>query len=315
MIDEDSLSLQAFTATGSKRKRPPNNDNTNTNQQSAPRRRLDSSDDEDSDSDDASPPRKNNTSSSTNQSNKTTEDDGSDSDAAPRRRNVDSDDDDDGSDSDASPPRRGATASSTSSSSSSSSSTLSGLVSAEEFQKNHEKQQKKKQKELKRIEAARKKAGHGNDHNKVIHRDGQGNIIDIKATKIEREIAKKKEEKLWTSGKAQREKLMQQFEHMQDMAEAPFAQYSNNANSSRDDKLKSRSRVDDPMAQFDLKKDDEDDSSSSSSSSRKKKLYRGPPAPSNRFNVLPGYRWDGVDRGNGFEAKVIESLRRNGKMR
>tara|TARA_B100000795_G_C22579477_1_gene353221 strand:- start:86 stop:664 length:579 start_codon:yes stop_codon:yes gene_type:complete len=192
---------------------------------------------------------------------------------------------------------------------------LSGLVSAEEFQKNHEKQQKKKQKELKRIEAARKKAGHGNDHNKVIHRDGQGNIIDIKATKIEREIAKKKEEKLWTSGKAQREKLMQQFEHMQDMAEAPFAQYSNNANSSRDDKLKSRSRVDDPMAQFDLKKDDEDDSSSSSSSSSKKKLYRGPPAPSNRFNVLPGYRWDGVDRGNGFEAKVIESLRRSGKMR
>ncbi|KAI0749879.1 Pre-mRNA-splicing factor of RES complex-domain-containing protein [Daedaleopsis nitida] len=61
--------------------------------------------------------------------------------------------------------------------------------------------------------------------------------------------------------------------------------------------LKAQERWNDPAAAFLTKK---------RAKGPRKPEYAGPPPPPNRFGIKPGYRWDGVDRSNGFEKKYFQ---------
>jgi pre-mRNA-splicing factor CWC26 len=63
--------------------------------------------------------------------------------------------------------------------------------------------------------------------------------------------------------------------------------------------LRAKARWNDPAREF-LKSSTTAAATGAGASGKGQKVYTGP-APPNRYGIKPGHRWDGVDRGNGFE--------------
>lgn len=137
----------------------------------------------------------------------------------------------------------------------------------------------------------------------TVYRDATGRRIDTKAERAE--AARKKREKeeadskkmewgkgIVQIGESERRKAELEMERRRDLAV-----YADDKDLNKDQKA--QERWNDPAAAFLSKR---------TSKGPKKPEYNGPPPPPNRFGIKPGYRWDGVDRGNGFEKKLFQKL-------
>lgn len=154
----------------------------------------------------------------------------------------------------------------------------------------------------------------------TVYRDKRGRKLDMLNEMMrQQEIVEGKrkrearEEYEWGTGKVQKQERESQQEQLNRIKAQPFARHDDDEDLER--MRKERVRAFDPMNskvfQDDAALHDGTKKKKSKKSGKKgsKPAYAGPPAPPNRFGIRPGYRWDGVMRGNGWEEKVM--LRQN----
>jgi pre-mRNA-splicing factor CWC26 len=132
----------------------------------------------------------------------------------------------------------------------------------------------------------------------TVYRDAQGKATDNQSKTAK--VLSEEEQQALNMGRVQREREQAQAEELQRLSESAFARHRDD--DQLDAALKDEIRKDDPMAKYAMKKQ---------ASKRKaaglddRPVYKGPPPKPNRFGIRPGYRWDGVDRGNGWEDKLL----------
>ncbi|KAM7185026.1 Pre-mRNA-splicing factor CWC26 [Rhypophila sp. PSN 637] len=189
-----------------------------------------------------------------------------------------------------------------------------GLQSAKALSAQLAKRQKEERKELERLKAERRAAGDGDGEPEFILRDATGRRVDISMKKAEmrraeKEAAQKEEAKKQAlKGEVQLEMAKQRRELLEDAKLMPLARGKDDEEMNRE--LRAQERWNDPMAAF-LEGDNDPGGGKGTKkpSSKRRPVYKGP-APPNRYGIRPGYRWDGVDRGTGFEAERFKALNR-----
>ena len=146
----------------------------------------------------------------------------------------------------------------------------------------------------------------------TIYRDASGRIINVAMKRAEARRAAEEEER---KKKEQIDALkgdVQLAERDKRRLELRDAKYMSFARGKDDVQLneeqKAEDRWADPAMKFLTKK-------KSGKSKTGKPLYKGPAPPPNRYGILPGHRWDGVDRSNGFEKEYFAARNRRSNIK
>ncbi|PWZ02837.1 hypothetical protein BCV70DRAFT_7079 [Testicularia cyperi] len=134
----------------------------------------------------------------------------------------------------------------------------------------------------------------------TVYRDSSGRRIDLEAEQAAERAReaeaerRRKERETWGQGLVQKQAAQQANEELARVRESRVERRADDRDLNR--YLKEQQRTDDPAIAFLTKK---------RSAQPAKPKYKGP-FPPNRFNIPPGYRWDGVDRSNGFEKLLFQ---------
>jgi pre-mRNA-splicing factor CWC26 len=149
-----------------------------------------------------------------------------------------------------------------------------------------------------------------NKEEETVYRDATGRRIDISMKRAEaRRAAAEAEEKERHAqealkGDVQLEEARRRREQLEDAKLMTFARKADDEDMNRE--LKEKERWNDPMMQFMAEKKTTD----GQGKGKKRRPQYGGAAPPNRYGIRPGYRWDGVDRGNGFEGERFKAINR-----
>lgn len=143
----------------------------------------------------------------------------------------------------------------------------------------------------------------GKQH-ETVYRDATGRRIDItlakqeKARELKRQDERAKKERELNRGLVQQEETRRRQAELESVRKEGFSRYAGHDVAERE--LKSQQRWNDPAAGFLTKQ-------SEGPLQQNRPVYKGGFAP-NRFGIRPGHRWDGVDRGNGYEGMRFKEI-------
>lgn len=136
----------------------------------------------------------------------------------------------------------------------------------------------------------------------TVYRDKTGGKIsrdeymETRMRKRKKRQAEPEQQIEWGGGVVQKDAEAKKLEEIQSIVAEPFQRFDIAA--SYDKELREKVRTDDPAMQFaTIEKADQ-------KAARPKCRF---PAPTNRFGIPPGYRWDGKVRSNGYERRWFEA--------
>ena len=186
---------------------------------------------------------------------------------------------------------------------------LVGLRTGDEVAAHLDKRRRKEVQEYEGDETARKGG------QETIYRDASGRVINLAKQRAEAqrkaEEAERKKKAEAEAAKGDTQRRMKE-ERSLELREAKYLTVARHADDvEMNEGLMDRERWNDPALGFldTEKKDGKGKGKSSTESASGRPLYKGSFEP-NRYGIRPGYRWDGVDRGTGFERKWFAARNR-----